>query len=147
MTVLHELISGRHEEIVTRTREKATQREQRARPDRTLDLNLSLVLRQIAEVLRLSTSQSGTLAEGAAKHGSALLRKGFSVSQVVHSYGDLCQAVTEIALELVRPSGPMIFASSTAALTRRSQARSLSTNGGVTQTSLGESDTSRCARS
>jgi hypothetical protein len=28
-----------------------------------------------------------------------LLRAGFSVDQVVHDYGDLCQAVTELALE------------------------------------------------
>ena len=33
----------------------------------------------------------------AARHGSALLAHGFSVDQVVHDYGDLCQAITELA--------------------------------------------------
>jgi signal transduction histidine kinase len=36
----------------------------------------------------------------AASHGNELLLKGFTVDQVVHDYGDLCQAVTELAIEL-----------------------------------------------
>src|SRR6185369_6164763 len=32
-------------------------------------------------------------------HGNELLRTGFTVDQVVHDYGDLCQAVTEMAME------------------------------------------------
>ena len=36
----------------------------------------------------------------ATQHGSDLLKQGFSIAQVVHDYGDLCQAITELALEL-----------------------------------------------
>jgi signal transduction histidine kinase len=36
---------------------------------------------------------------GASRHGRELLEKGFTVDQVVHDYGDLCQAVTELAVE------------------------------------------------
>jgi signal transduction histidine kinase len=32
-------------------------------------------------------------------HGNELLRRGFTVDQVVHDYGDLCQAITELAIE------------------------------------------------
>ena len=32
-------------------------------------------------------------------HGNELLRLGFSVDQVVHGYGDVCQSVTELAVE------------------------------------------------
>ena len=32
-------------------------------------------------------------------HGNDLLRKGFTVSEVIHDYGDLCQAVTDMAVE------------------------------------------------
>jgi hypothetical protein len=32
-------------------------------------------------------------------HGAELLRRGYSVDQVVHDYGDVCQAVTELAVE------------------------------------------------
>jgi hypothetical protein len=35
----------------------------------------------------------------AGKHGNELLRKGYTIDQVVHDYGDLCQAVTELATE------------------------------------------------
>jgi signal transduction histidine kinase len=31
-------------------------------------------------------------------HGEELLRHGYTVEQVVHAYGDLCQAITELAL-------------------------------------------------
>jgi hypothetical protein len=34
----------------------------------------------------------------AVRHGNELLLKGFAVDQAVHDYGDLCQAVTELAL-------------------------------------------------
>ena len=39
----------------------------------------------------------------AGRHGNELLRKGFTVDQVVHDYGDLCQAVTELAHETQAP--------------------------------------------
>jgi hypothetical protein len=32
-------------------------------------------------------------------HGADLLRRGFSVDQVVHDYGDVCQTVTALAVE------------------------------------------------
>jgi hypothetical protein len=35
----------------------------------------------------------------AAKHGTELRRQGLTVDQVVHDYGDLCQALTELAME------------------------------------------------
>ena len=41
----------------------------------------------------------------ATQHGSDLLKQGFSIAQVVHDYGDLCQAITELALDLSVPIG------------------------------------------
>jgi hypothetical protein len=35
----------------------------------------------------------------AALHGKALLGEGYSIEQVVHTYGDVCQTITELALE------------------------------------------------
>jgi signal transduction histidine kinase len=40
---------------------------------------------------------------GAVRHGHDLLDDGFSVGQVVHDYGDICQAVTELAAETKSP--------------------------------------------
>jgi hypothetical protein len=39
----------------------------------------------------------------AARHGKELLYLGFTVDQVVHDYGDLCQAVTDLAFERDAP--------------------------------------------
>lgn len=33
------------------------------------------------------------------EHGHELLQHGYTVDQVVHDYGDMCQAVTELAIE------------------------------------------------
>jgi signal transduction histidine kinase len=43
------------------------------------------------------------IGEGATEHGNELQRKGFTVDQVVHDYGDLCQAITELAVETAAP--------------------------------------------
>jgi signal transduction histidine kinase len=39
----------------------------------------------------------------AAKHGRTLHKLGFTAAQVVHDYGDVCQAITELAIELELP--------------------------------------------
>ena len=43
------------------------------------------------------------MAQSALRHGGELRRAGFTVAQVVHDYGDVCQAVTELAIELEVP--------------------------------------------
>jgi len=49
---------------------------------------------------RLGSTEIGA---SAARHGRELLEHGFTVDQVVHDYGDLCQAVTELAVESSTP--------------------------------------------
>jgi len=39
----------------------------------------------------------------ATQHGAELMRRGFTVEQVVHDYGDLCQSITNLAFELNEP--------------------------------------------
>ncbi|WP_436196511.1 hypothetical protein [Paraburkholderia hospita] len=43
------------------------------------------------------------IGESAAQHGRQLLELGFTVDQVVHDYGDLCQAITDLAFERDAP--------------------------------------------
>ncbi len=47
------------------------------------------------------------IGRAAALHGAELLRNGYSIDQVVHDYGDICQAVTELAAE---HNGPVTIA-------------------------------------
>jgi signal transduction histidine kinase len=64
---------------------------------------------QEAESMRISGASGGDalllseMAVSAAAHGQALLALGFSVDQVVHDYGDLCQAITDLAFERDAP--------------------------------------------
>jgi hypothetical protein len=46
---------------------------------------------------------SGTMAASATIHGAALLSRGYTIAQVVHDYGDACQAITELANETGAP--------------------------------------------
>jgi signal transduction histidine kinase len=43
------------------------------------------------------------MGKSAAAHGSELLALGYTVDQVVHDYGDLCQAITDLAVETNAP--------------------------------------------
>jgi hypothetical protein len=55
---------------------------------------------------RVSGASGGALGslsemgESAAAHGRELMEQGYTIEQVVHDYGDLCQAVTDLAFEL-----------------------------------------------
>lgn len=59
----------------------------------------------LTHVLQAATPGSSQVEIGstAALHGRELLALGFNVSQVVHDYGDLCQAITELVVELDAP--------------------------------------------
>jgi len=64
---------------------------------------------QAAESVRISGPSGGdslALSEmgvSATAHGKELLKLGFTVDQVVHDYGDLCQAITDLAFERDAP--------------------------------------------
>lgn len=59
-----------------------------------------------SESLRISGAAGGDttavseMGASATEHGRQLLELGFTVNQVVHGYGDICQAVTDLAVEL-----------------------------------------------
>ena len=48
-------------------------------------------------------SDASEMGESATLHGRELVQRGFTVDQVVHDYGDLCQAITELAFEVRAP--------------------------------------------
>ncbi|TDK18848.1 HAMP domain-containing histidine kinase [Luteimonas aestuarii] len=43
------------------------------------------------------------MGESATLHGRELMRSGFTVEEVVHDYGDLCQAISDLAVERDEP--------------------------------------------
>jgi len=68
-----------------------------------IDFGAPLFLDQRVDALRLGLSSSPQIERTAGQHGHELLLKGFTVSQVVQDYGDVCQAVTGLAVELEAP--------------------------------------------
>jgi signal transduction histidine kinase len=102
--MLHEFLTANRDEIVARTRLKVAARSAPRAAQAELEHGVSLFVDQLAETLRCEqeTTTRGTseeIARGAAMHGGELRRAGFTISEVVHDYGDVCQAVTELAIE------------------------------------------------
>lgn len=112
--MLHEFISANREELISRCKEKVAERFKPARVPPAIDHGVPLFLQQLVEMLRteqLSAAGSGSvesrgilssseIARAAAIHGADLLHQGFTIDQVVHEYGNVCQSVTELAVEV-----------------------------------------------
>jgi signal transduction histidine kinase len=101
--MLYEFITMNREEIIRRCRAKVASRPIPAPTDAEIDHGVPLFLDQLVGVLRLGQSSSPEMVSSAGLHGSDLLRQGFTVSQVVHDYGDVCQSITELAQETDAP--------------------------------------------
>jgi signal transduction histidine kinase len=96
--LLHEFLSTHRETILERTRDKVAARPIPRATEEEL-LGIPVFLDQLIEILRSSSDAPDAIAASATRHGANLLRKGFTVAQVVHDYGGVCQAVTELADE------------------------------------------------
>jgi len=105
--MLHEFVTSRRAELIARTRAKVAMRPSPKPTEIELTKGVPLFLDQLADALRTSSPPSAeatrTMMTGASMHGGELLKKGFTIAQVVHDYGDVCQAVTELAEEMKEP--------------------------------------------
>jgi signal transduction histidine kinase len=105
--MLYDFVTLYRDDIIGRARAKVTDRPWPLASTSELEHGVPLFLTQLAETLRLEESatpfSSTAIAASAARHGRELLEMGFNVSQVVHDYGDICQAITELAVEQRAP--------------------------------------------
>jgi signal transduction histidine kinase len=117
--VLHEFLTTNKAELVQRCRDKVVRRSpgastlhQTAGIAPFLDqLIRTLVMEQGSDPMqsrRVSGPDGGHSAPSemggtATEHGRELLSHGYSVDEVVHDYGDLCQAITDLACERKEP--------------------------------------------
>ena len=100
--MLHEFLSAHRDELIARTRAKVARRGVPAADRAELEHGVPLFLTQLTQILSevltaKSSASSASMAADATQHGGEMLRKGFTVAQVVHDYGDVCQAITELA--------------------------------------------------
>ena len=100
---LHEFIGTYRDELIRRCKDRATSRSS---PPTTVEVDhgVPLILEQLVRELRSEGhTETNEIIKGATEHGRDLLLEGFTVSQVVHDYGDVCQAITDLAVELDAP--------------------------------------------
>lgn len=106
-TMLHEFVTTYREGIIDRSRAKLTARPWPTATSAELHHGVPLFLTQLSDTLREEGAgnpfSGASIQATATLHGRDLLGLGFTVSQVVHDYGDICQAVTEVALEQNAP--------------------------------------------
>jgi signal transduction histidine kinase len=101
--MLHEFLTTNHDELVARTRAKVASRMASQPAEAELQNGIPLFLKQLVARMTLATSDSAAIEKSAGKYGADLQKLGFTVDQVVHGYGDVCQAVTELADETNAP--------------------------------------------
>jgi hypothetical protein len=110
--MLHEFLTSNRTELITRCRNKVAKRFTPSEIPIALDHGVPLFLQQLVETLRLEQSETHPehwesqptpapteIGRAAAVHGADLLRLGYTIDQVVHDYGDVCQSVTQLAGE------------------------------------------------
>jgi signal transduction histidine kinase len=100
--MLYEFITLNREEIITRCRAKVATRSIPPPSEAEINHGVPLFLDQLVDMLQ-SGGGTGDIDRTAGQHGHDLLLKGFTVSQVVHDYGDVCQTITALALETNAP--------------------------------------------
>jgi len=105
--MLYEFIAMHREEIVARTRRRVLGRPWPSVSRQEIEYGVPLFLTQLSETLRREPTatpfSSDAIGSAATRHGAELSAAGLNVAQVIHDYGDICQAITEIALEQHTP--------------------------------------------
>jgi signal transduction histidine kinase len=116
--MMHEFLIANRDELERRCREKVSNRPDRTPNKQQLEQGIPMFLDQLirtlqaedqgaaAEAISISGLSSGDpfrhaeIGVSAAIHGADLLTLGYSINEVVHDYGDLCQAVSDLSLDL-----------------------------------------------
>jgi signal transduction histidine kinase len=97
--MLDEFIGSNRVEIIARARAKVAERPAPRPTEHELTDGVPLFLDQLVERLTPTFVSNGDIGVAATAHGGEMLRHGFSVAQVVQGYGDVCQAITALALD------------------------------------------------
>ncbi len=115
--MMHEFLSRNRIELIARCRLKVAVRSSLQDRGEDLEHGIPLFIEQLIKTLEMeqtteplrSREVSGPagggrpvaseMGESAGQHGRELLSRGYTVDQVVHAYGDACQAITDLAFE------------------------------------------------
>ena len=113
--MMHVFLTKNRDELAQRCRVKVGARVGRSATEAQLKDGVPLFLDQLIRTLqieqthtpidsrRVSGPAEGGASVSAAQNGNDLLELGLTVDQVVHDYGDLCQAIPDLAVEREAP--------------------------------------------
>lgn len=115
--MMYEFLTSHRDELVDRCSAKVAMRSSPKPIAGETDHGISPFLDELIETLKIEQTShplrsrriSGPAGGGsevpseigatASRHGRKLMERGFTVEQVVHDYGDVCQAITDLAFE------------------------------------------------
>ena len=115
--MLHEFLDANRPALIARCLEKLAQRPSTRAEGAQMEFGVPVFLDEVIRTLRIEQTSTplqsrrvsgrsgGTIdalseiGETAAAHGRELMAQGYTIEQVVHDYGDLCQAITDLAYE------------------------------------------------
>ena len=111
---LFSLLSERRDEILERCREKMAEVLGERSSPYQLDQGIPTLYEELIEVLRISLEDDSPMARqrfvattvtasASRQHAQESYRLGYTVSQLVHGYGCICQGITEYAHEVGAP--------------------------------------------
>ena len=100
---LGHFIGAHREELLSRCRLKVAKRPDPPPTDAEIARGIPQFLDDITGELSGGASRKLEMAQRATQHGADLFSDGFTLSQVVHDYGAVCQSVTDLAVELGAP--------------------------------------------
>ncbi|MFZ6712746.1 sensor histidine kinase [Undibacterium sp. TC9W] len=117
--MMHDFLIANRTELERRCREKVASRPNRTPPNtQQMEQGVPMFLNQLIRTLQaeskgeaaiamaVSGSASGDpgrhaeIGVSAAIHGAELLTLGYTINEVVHNYGDVCQAVSDLSMDL-----------------------------------------------
>ena len=119
--MMHDFLANNQSELINRCIAKVAKREARKATPLQLKNGIPKFLNQLIRTLKVeqaggasrsldisgpSGGDGAVLSEigvSATAHGKELLMLGYTVDQVVHDYGDLCQAITDLAFDRDAP--------------------------------------------
>jgi hypothetical protein len=100
---LDDFIGANRDELIRRCRAKVATRSASRQTHAESDHGVPLFLDQLVQEIRVGASKTDEIGQGATQHGHHLFLQGLSISEVVHAYGDICQSITDLAVELNAP--------------------------------------------
>jgi hypothetical protein len=98
-TTLADFINEHRDELIGLCRSKVAARSSPPPTAADIEQGIPMLLSQLIEELSHGVPMTGEISDSARAQGRDLLLRGFTIDQVVHNYGDVCQAVTELADE------------------------------------------------